>query len=105
MGNPITPLNYKLSLDVDMKYFRYFGEETITIELKEPTDKIILNSVGLEITRCKITANGDTITPKQQLDKEKEELVLQQPQRVEKLLEALDENEAVQDIFTNCQPW
>ena len=35
----------------------------------------------------------------------KEELVLQQPQRLEKLLAALDENEAVQDIFTNCQPW
>jgi len=83
MDSTIRPLNYKLSLDVDMKYFRYFGEETITIELKEPTDKIILNSVGLEITRCKITANGDTITPKHQLDKEKEELVLQFEKKIE----------------------
>ncbi|MEK6807571.1 MAG: M1 family metallopeptidase [Nanoarchaeota archaeon] len=77
MEKLIRPLNYKLSLDIDMKYFKYFGEETIAVELKEPADKIVLNSAGLEITRCKITANGDTITPKHSLNKENEELALQ----------------------------
>jgi len=73
----VKPLNYKLNFDVDFKSFRYFGDETIQIEIKEETDKIILHTVDLEITRCKIILKDETLTPKTKIDKDKEELALQ----------------------------
>src|SRR5256714_7134250 len=46
----VVPSNYKLSLDPDIAGQKFSGEETITVQVKQPTREIVLNSLGLEIS-------------------------------------------------------
>jgi aminopeptidase N len=46
----VVPSNYKLSLDPDIGQQRFSGEETITVQLQQPTQEIVLNSLDLEIS-------------------------------------------------------
>jgi hypothetical protein len=43
------PNRYEISLDVDLKNFKYLGKEIVFIEVVEDTDEIHLHSVGLTI--------------------------------------------------------
>ena len=43
------PNRYEISLDVDLKNFKYLGKEIVFIEVVEDTDEIHLHAVGLTI--------------------------------------------------------
>ncbi|XP_069697519.1 puromycin-sensitive aminopeptidase isoform X2 [Periplaneta americana] len=60
----VIPKHYDLQLKPDLKTFIFEGQETVKIEVKQPTDKIILNSLDLNIKSAKyILLNGNSIQP------------------------------------------
>jgi aminopeptidase N/puromycin-sensitive aminopeptidase len=58
----VVPSNYKLSLDPDIAAQKFSGEETITVQVHQPTREIVLNSLGLEISLAEVIPGLDMAT-------------------------------------------
>ncbi len=59
----VRPRSYIITLAPDLTNFTFTGEETITIEIIESTDKIVLHSLDLDIASCEITLeNGNLLS-------------------------------------------
>ncbi|MBI3806603.1 MAG: M1 family metallopeptidase [Nitrospirae bacterium] len=54
----VVPIRYDLRLEPDLTTARFAGEETITLTIHQPTSKIVLNAIELDITSAKI--EGDS---------------------------------------------
>ena len=61
---PIIPVNYELEFEPDLKKFTFKGKESIAINCKSYTNKIILNAIELEIKSCIVKIQNKTIKPK-----------------------------------------
>ena len=48
------PNRYEIELDVDLDKFSYTGTQKVDLNVVETTNKIVLNSVGIEVTKAKI---------------------------------------------------
>ncbi|KAJ9600825.1 hypothetical protein L9F63_001037, partial [Diploptera punctata] len=60
----VVPEHYNLQLKPDLKTFIFEGQETVKIEVKQTTDKIVLNSLDLNIKSVSFTSsNGNIIKP------------------------------------------
>lgn len=60
----VIPEHYNLQLKPDLKTFIFEGHETVKIEVNQVTDKIVLNSLDLNIKSVNFTpSNGITIKP------------------------------------------
>jgi aminopeptidase N len=65
----IVPIRYAIDLAPDLDQATFFGEEVIEVEVAHPTQKIVLNSLGLEITRgTLVLASGALTLPAPQMD-------------------------------------
>ena len=54
----VAPSHYKLFLDPSISGQRFNGEENISVQVREPTREIVLNSLGLEITLAEVDAGA-----------------------------------------------
>ncbi|MBI2543362.1 MAG: M1 family metallopeptidase [Candidatus Aenigmarchaeota archaeon] len=72
----IFPVNYDLSFDVDLDEFKFYGEETIDLEITKPVSRISLNSINLKIKTAKIVYGNKILKPKIKLDNKNEILTL-----------------------------
>jgi puromycin-sensitive aminopeptidase len=54
----VVPSHYKLFLDPNIGGQRFSGEETIAVQVNEPTSEIVLNSLGLSIDLAEAEAGG-----------------------------------------------
>lgn len=61
---PLTarPLGYSLSLRIDPTQPRFSGTTTIVVEMREPTQSVVLNATGMNITKA-IARTGTTDVP------------------------------------------
>jgi len=57
----VVPSNYKLLLDPDISAQKFSGEETITVQVQQPTREIVLNSLGLEISLAEAAVANETL--------------------------------------------
>ena len=48
----VKPTNYALTLKPNFKNFTFIGNESITVQVKEQTNQILLNALELEITNA-----------------------------------------------------
>ena len=60
----VIPSHYKLFLDPDIAGQKFTGEETITVQVQQATNEIVLNSLGLEISLAEATV-ASTVLPAQ----------------------------------------
>jgi len=59
----IVPSNYALKLQPNLTTFTFEGEETISVEVKTSTDKILLNSADIKVKTVEYTtAGGSAVT-------------------------------------------
>jgi len=54
----VVPSHYRLHLDPSISGQKFSGEETITVEVRQPTREIVLNSLGLSIELAEAEAGG-----------------------------------------------
>ena len=62
----VKPSKYRMTLQPDLETFTFKGEQTIDIEIVEPTARIKLNAADLEISRVSLLRNGSA-TPAQSI--------------------------------------
>ncbi|HEX3155115.1 MAG TPA: M1 family peptidase, partial [Candidatus Angelobacter sp.] len=60
----VVPSHYKIFLDPDIGAQKFTGEETISVQVQQPTSEIVLNSLGLEISLAETTA-ANAVLPAQ----------------------------------------
>ncbi|MDP6102772.1 MAG: M1 family peptidase, partial [Dehalococcoidia bacterium] len=61
-GN-VLPTKYDLTLTPNLTDFTFSGDETVTIQVTEPTNRIAVNAIDLEIADAQITLeNGTSLT-------------------------------------------
>ncbi|HXA84468.1 MAG TPA: M1 family metallopeptidase, partial [Candidatus Dormibacteraeota bacterium] len=58
----VVPSNYNLQLDPDIAQQKFSGEETITVQLQQSTQEIVLNSLDLEISSAEAILGLDMAT-------------------------------------------
>jgi len=71
----VTPVNYDLTFDVDLKNFKFFGKEIIDLEVRN-TSEILLNAVDLEIKHVSLSYKKGSLKPKIKIESEKEIVIL-----------------------------
>jgi len=67
-----TPENYKLTFAPDFSKGSFSGDETILIQVLQPTSELVLNSADIEFHDASISSGGNRQRPKVTFDKEKE---------------------------------
>lgn len=77
LGNNAIPTNYKIRFTVDLKTFKFLGEEEIAISVAKKTDMIKLNASNLKVLSAQIVSRGKEVASKSiKLDQKKEELAI-----------------------------
>ena len=70
----VVPIRYSIDLAPDLDRAAFFGEEVIEVDVVRPTETIVLNSLGLVITRGTLiskvatTRSGATALPEPKMD-------------------------------------
>ena len=60
----VRPVSYRMTLEPDLETFTFQGEETVEIEVLEPTSSVTLNSMEIDIQSCRLDlGDGNTATP------------------------------------------
>ena len=73
----VKPNKYRLTLQPDLNTFTFKGEQTVDIEIVEPTARIVLNAAELEISGVTLRRNGsETSTHSVSLDADTETVTL-----------------------------
>nr|XP_018910157.1 PREDICTED: puromycin-sensitive aminopeptidase-like [Bemisia tabaci]XP_018910165.1 PREDICTED: puromycin-sensitive aminopeptidase-like [Bemisia tabaci]XP_018910174.1 PREDICTED: puromycin-sensitive aminopeptidase-like [Bemisia tabaci] len=73
----VGPIHYELYLKPDLQSLTFSGNETIKIEIKSATNKIVLHAAELDVTNASVTlSSGETVTPDVSLSPDDELLTL-----------------------------
>ena len=75
----VVPSAYRIDIDTDLAEGRFGGTVTIEAHVAVGTDRIVCNSVGLDISAAAIRIGDETVTPTVELDVDAERLVLTTP--------------------------
>ncbi len=78
----IKPVNYDIVFEPDLNNFKFRGRETIQLEVKKATKKIVLNSLELKINECHMRQKNKILKPQIKLDDKKQELLLMFPSNI-----------------------
>ena len=70
----VVPVNYNLVFDPDLTKFTFLGKESITVNCKKSTKKIIMNCAEIKIISCFVESKGKTIKSQTKTDEKKEQL-------------------------------
>jgi aminopeptidase N len=70
----VNPINYQLVFEPDLKKFTFEGKETITVDCKKPTKKIVINCSELKIKSSQVKYKGKIIASKVKINEKNEEL-------------------------------
>jgi puromycin-sensitive aminopeptidase len=73
----VQPERYEITLTPDLEAFTFAGEETIAIDIVEPTSTIVMNAAELEVRTASVTlADGTPIAVTTSLDEQAERLTI-----------------------------
>ncbi|MCH7746105.1 MAG: M1 family peptidase, partial [Chloroflexi bacterium] len=75
----VRPVRYRLTLEPNLSDFTFRGQESVDIDVLEPTSKIVLNSAEIAVQSCSLTlADGSAVTPQNiSLDESEETLTFE----------------------------
>jgi len=78
----ITPINYALTFEPDLKKFTFDGTESILIDCKKPTNTITMNCAELKIKSCQVKSSGKVIKSTPKTNEKKEELQIRLEKKI-----------------------
>ena len=56
------PNKYRITLQPDLNNFTFKGEQSLDLQVLQPTSTIVLNAIDLEISSARLHANGTTLS-------------------------------------------
>ncbi|MSQ13283.1 MAG: M1 family peptidase [Dehalococcoidia bacterium] len=59
----VKPLKYELTLEPDLEKFTYRGEQTVQVQVTQPTDRIAVNALDLSIADVRVRLPNGTVVP------------------------------------------
>ena len=71
------PNKYEIELDVDLDNFSYTGAQKVDLNVVEATNNIVLNSVGIEVTKAKMQTTKQDIPLEVNYIEEDEKIVFE----------------------------
>src|SRR5437016_906675 len=80
----VLPSHYDLSFTVDLGHAQFDGEETIKVDIGEPTRSVVLNAAEIEFHETTIAAAGAVQKATVSLDAANETATLTVPQPIAK---------------------
>ncbi len=57
----VRPSKYRITLAPDLERFTFRGEETVEIQVLEPTDRIVVNAVEIEVQSAAVSHGGSPV--------------------------------------------
>ena len=78
----ISPKNYSITFEPNLRNFTFHGKETIQVYILKPTNTIVINSAEIVVKKCHIIWKKNTLKAKTKLDEKKEELKIIIPKRI-----------------------
>jgi len=78
----VSPLNYKLTFEPDLKKFIFNGLESISINCKKPTNVITMNCAELKIKSCIVKCGQKIIKSSPKVNEKKEELQIKLAEKI-----------------------
>ena len=79
----VVPHRYQIRLEPDLNGATFAGSETITVEVVEPVDHIVLNAAELDLKSVSLRAGGETIPAEVELDEKLQRATLRFPRTIE----------------------
>ncbi len=76
LGDNVTPINYNITFDTNMKTFRFNGSEKVSVRIRKATRRIELNAAELEVLRASVKSKGGVQNAKVVEDKKKKRIAL-----------------------------
>ena len=61
LPSTVRPSSYDLTLEPNLDDFTFRGEETVVVEVREPTTSVVMNAAELEVQSCRVTLRGGEI--------------------------------------------
>ena len=59
----VVPTHYAITIEPDLTEFVFRGRQVVNLEIKEDTDKIVLNSLSLNISQASFSYNSERVVP------------------------------------------
>ena len=78
----VTPINYELTFEPDLKKFVFEGTEKISVNCKKPTSMISMNCAEIKIKTCSVTQSGIALRSSFKTNEKREELQIRLAQRI-----------------------
>jgi len=78
----VTPVNYELSFEPDLKKFIFSGTESIIAICKKSVSTITMHCAEIKIKSCTVSFNGKTIKSTPKTDEKKEELSIKLEKKI-----------------------
>ena len=78
----ITPINYELTFEPDLKKFTFDGTESISVDCKKPTNTITMNCAELKIKSCQVKSAGKIIKSTPKTNEKNEELQIRLREKI-----------------------
>ena len=78
----ISPINYALTFEPNLKKFTFDGTEFISVDCKKPTNTIIMNCAELKIKSCQVKSVGTLIKSTPKINEKKEELQIRLQKKI-----------------------
>jgi len=78
----ITPINYELIFEPDLKKFTFDGTESISVDCKKHTNTIIMHCAELKIKSCQVKSEGKIIKSTPKTNEKKEELQIKLKKKI-----------------------
>ena len=78
----VSPLNYKLTFEPDLKKFTFTGLESISINCKKPVNIITMNCAELKIKSCIVKSGKKIIKSNPKTNEKKEELQIKLDEKI-----------------------
>jgi len=100
----ITPINYELIFEPDLKKFTFNGTEFISVDCKKPTNTITMNCAELKIKSCKVKSTGKLIQSTFKRNEKKEELQIKLKEKIKgKIIIHLEFQGILNDNLLGCR--
>ncbi len=78
----VTPINYELTFEPDLKKFTFDGTESIFANCNKSTNKISMDCAEIKIKSCQVKVGGKIIPSTPKINEKKEELEIKLGQKI-----------------------